>query len=91
MTMNTEQEILDEFEKKFPHLNDSTSEGGYDAKIYVKSFLSFTLTRQREAIIAEVEGKKMGGKDYEKINSFFVNGYNLALSDIIEVIKNIHD
>lgn len=56
----TPQEIKtfgEEFDKRFPNLNDSTNEGGYDAKEYVKSFFithATALIEERKRAIEEL-------------------------------------
>ena len=42
------QKTLELFRERFKNLNDSTSEGGYDALPYVEAFLSQALTEQHE-------------------------------------------
>mgnify|MGYP001578392473 CR=1 FL=1 len=48
-----------EFDEKWPNLNDSTEDGGYDARIYVKSFIRTQTIALIEKIVEEVEaGRK---------------------------------
>lgn len=69
--MNLQQLIKENerlFEERFRNLNDSTSEGGYDAKEYVKDFLHTSqlslideikkmVVETKEGIISEMNGR----------------------------------
>lgn len=67
LTMKTIQDFIKEkgaeFSKRFPNLNDSTEEGGYDAKEYVASFLTSSLQEAyelgRESVISKIPNEKM--------------------------------
>lgn len=72
------------FDKQFQNLNDSTKEGGYDAKPYVKNFLTNSLHNLLQFIVKEVE-KKIKNPQNEQRESVAII-YNQALDDIISLL-----
>lgn len=70
------------FDETYTHLNDSTPEGGYDAKPYVKNFIQNLLHSQKE----EMREKIRERNQVDAMNRY-ENGYNEALSDILDLFK----
>lgn len=50
---HSKEKIAKRFDKQFKHLNDSTDEGGYDAKSYVLEFIHQELTALLTVILAK--------------------------------------
>lgn len=59
-----------------------------DREIMV-DFISSLLTRQKERMMAMGEGKKIKALTNNDLDGQFVKGYNYALTDTIQAIKEI--
>ena len=55
----------------------------------IESFIASELQRQREEIVREIEGMKMSETPNVYMGYPKMIGYNRALSDVIERIKNL--
>ena len=83
-----------EFDKLFPELSviegqgDEGSIHGYDAKPYVKDFISKTLQQQREEKIEKVKKLiwKRDKKDGEDLITM-ANTHNMAISDVLKIME----
>ncbi len=65
------QKTLELFRERFKNLNDSTSEGGYDALPYVEAFLSQALTEQHEADVQSFREMLIAKKEKEKFDNMY--------------------
>ncbi len=75
--------IKEEYNKIFPNLNDSTKEGGYDAKQYVLDFWLSKLQQRDAELVEKIEKVKRAVQ--EATGSF---KYDSCYDDIINLIKN---
>lgn len=93
--MNT-QKITKEFRERFPNLNDSTENGGYDAKQYVLNFLLTSCKDSYEEgkrdMVEEIKKsipKKWEGTSRD-LEYFGWEGYRVRVSMLLEnLLANI--
>jgi len=85
---NHNKEVEEKLLKQFPNLNDSTEEGGYDAKPYV---LSFITSQNKELLKKIAEGEIEKNKNKIPIQTaLWSKVYQSLIKDGVKFPKNFN-